>query len=289
MNEKKYLSDGRKVVVIGSINKTEYIVQEVYVTEDGSEIPSGENFTAKNLLDQPALSWKDKEVEKLEDRLKKVKNETSSIEKELHILKQQRLAHSHILQSNEKFIKMWEGFDTEFMADVLTGNVKYVMNERCSYSLFEVQTFEEGVYRWYRPSYREDKKLEGIKLISIMGITPSSYSSDRKLRTSISSYEDGSGGSRDVLFFKDEESVRKELTSRMYSKLEERKENSTYGQTLSSTEIDQLEKWIAVPEDIKNASREEELKKAKDNYQKSIKDAEERYNKVLQEINNETK
>jgi len=57
----KYLSDGRKVIVIGDLNDSEKIVQEIFVTEGGAEIPSGKNFTATNLHDTPVLSWKEKE------------------------------------------------------------------------------------------------------------------------------------------------------------------------------------------------------------------------------------
>ena len=38
----KYTTDGKKVVVIGDLNQTEKIVQEIYVTDDGCEIPQGE-------------------------------------------------------------------------------------------------------------------------------------------------------------------------------------------------------------------------------------------------------
>ena len=62
MSDLKFLSDGRKVSVIGKINKTEFIVQEVFVTASGDEIPSGENFTAKSLHDAPVQSYKEKEA-----------------------------------------------------------------------------------------------------------------------------------------------------------------------------------------------------------------------------------
>lgn len=58
----KYTTDGRKVVIIGDLNQTEKIVQEIFVTEDGAEIPSGERFVVKSLLDTPAKSWKEKRL-----------------------------------------------------------------------------------------------------------------------------------------------------------------------------------------------------------------------------------
>ena len=57
----KYLTDGRKVIVVGKLNNQDTIVQEIFVTKDGSEIPSGENFVVKSLHDEPVESWKKKE------------------------------------------------------------------------------------------------------------------------------------------------------------------------------------------------------------------------------------
>lgn len=71
MNTIKYTTDGRKVVVIGDLNQTEKIVQEIFVTKDGDEIPSGERFVVKSLLDAPAKSWKEQELIKLEARFEK--------------------------------------------------------------------------------------------------------------------------------------------------------------------------------------------------------------------------
>ncbi|HEI9857545.1 TPA: hypothetical protein SLO96_000850 [Proteus mirabilis] len=56
--ETKFLSDGRKVAVLGKLNTTESIVQEIFVTDSGVEIPSGENFTTKSLHDEPEKATK---------------------------------------------------------------------------------------------------------------------------------------------------------------------------------------------------------------------------------------
>ena len=52
--EIKYTDDGRKVVVLGALNKQEKIVQEIFVIGE-QEIPSGENFVVKSLHDAPAI------------------------------------------------------------------------------------------------------------------------------------------------------------------------------------------------------------------------------------------
>ena len=71
----KYTTDGRKVVVIGDLNQTDKIVQEIFVTEQGDEIPQGERFVVKSLLDEPSKSWKEKDLESLEARYEKEKAE----------------------------------------------------------------------------------------------------------------------------------------------------------------------------------------------------------------------
>jgi hypothetical protein len=44
MSEIKYTSKGQKVRIVGKLNSTEFIVQEIHVTESGDEVPAGENF-----------------------------------------------------------------------------------------------------------------------------------------------------------------------------------------------------------------------------------------------------
>jgi len=77
MTNIKYTKDGKKVVVIGQINKTEFICKEIYVDETGNEIPLGESFTSTNLLDYPAVTWAEKKIKRLEEVLtnKKSKDE----------------------------------------------------------------------------------------------------------------------------------------------------------------------------------------------------------------------
>ena len=67
--ETKFLSDGRKVVVVGALNNQETIVQEVFVTQQGDEIPGGERFVVKSLHDQPVESWLSREKAKQEKAL----------------------------------------------------------------------------------------------------------------------------------------------------------------------------------------------------------------------------
>lgn len=69
----KYTTDGKKVVIIGSLNAKETIVQEIFVTESGDEIPSGENFMVKSLHDEPVVSWEEKSIEKIKQSLEEMR------------------------------------------------------------------------------------------------------------------------------------------------------------------------------------------------------------------------
>lgn len=71
----KYTTDGKKVVVLGDLNSNEKIVQEIFITPSGNELPGGENFVVKSLLDEPAKSWKEEEIAKLEKRYNDRKRE----------------------------------------------------------------------------------------------------------------------------------------------------------------------------------------------------------------------
>lgn len=52
----KYTKEGKKVAIVGKINNTQWIVQEIFVSGD-NEFPSGENFVVTSLLDVPAETY----------------------------------------------------------------------------------------------------------------------------------------------------------------------------------------------------------------------------------------
>ncbi len=95
--EIKYTTDGKKVSVIGKLNNTETIVQEIFVTANGAEIPSGENFVVKSLHDQPVESWKEKQLRDLEARYCREKNEL-----ETRIKTQKRILENAVAKASLK-------------------------------------------------------------------------------------------------------------------------------------------------------------------------------------------
>ncbi len=123
--EYKYTADGKKVVIVGALNSKETIVQEVYVS-DGSEIPAGEHFVAKTLLDAPAETYKSKEEKRLEESIARKQTELSRLEKE-------------VAQFNEKCVKSMEaklkwinGITEEEVKNVFDAIVEYITGKNCN-------------------------------------------------------------------------------------------------------------------------------------------------------------
>jgi len=175
----RYTDDGRKVVVIAPLNAKETIVQEVFVSY-GQEIPSGENFVAKNLHDSPAVSWKEKNLAELELRYERRKLE---IERGLDNLNRrneeaQREATAFIREKLHwrKNIKV-DALDTlyRFLNDEITHIVKF------NYGDYEILPFKKSLLSG-------EKREENLKLISLFG------SSEGNLDWRLNYYRDGSGG-----------------------------------------------------------------------------------------------
>jgi hypothetical protein len=189
MSEIKYTTDGRKVVVLGALNAQEKIVQEIFVTADGSEIPAGENFVVKSLLDQPAKTWKSRDAEKMEERYLKQKAALEKGEEEL------RTKEARVLEPLREKIRLLAKTTQELhpdalkiLSDFLFGRLKYVVylgyNPRIeNFAIENCAQMESGYGR---------ARFEKLKLISLMG------GSDGKLDWRIHTYSDHSGGGDNV-------------------------------------------------------------------------------------------
>lgn len=102
MKNIKYTTDGKKVVVIGDLNQTEKIVQEIFVTNNGDEIPSGERFVVKSLLDEPSKSWKEKMLEQIE---KDYTTKTCEWELKIKSLNKEKNREYKLIESEVKWLK----------------------------------------------------------------------------------------------------------------------------------------------------------------------------------------
>lgn len=256
--ETKYLSDGRKVVVIGQLNNVESIVQEIFVSDGGDQIPSGEKFTTKNLHDEPVKSWKEKKAEEYDTQYAKSEARVHSIKKEIREMENKRLSHAKIIASNLRQINELENFDVDHLSDVMARNIKWVCSTGCNWQ--KVMSFNEFIE--IRSSYDE-----GIKLISVH------IKKDKTLMYKVGSYSDGSGGDSEHKFFNCKEKLKEFL-------LENYKIETEKGY-MTVDKFDSIKGILELPESDREHLLQIEVSKAEDLYQKELKRITEQRAKTL--------
>ena len=183
--EHKYLADGRKVVVIGQLNNVESIVQEVFVTEGGDEIPSGEKFTTKNLHDEPVISWKAKDEAKQDARLLSVKGEIDRTNNDLSNLQTKLKAFREIFKQSKQLSETLDEQNLDILSLVMSGSVEYLVI--LGYGVPELVKFEDAIME--KSDYG---RFESLKLLSLFG------ASNGDLTYGINRWRDGSGSSTPV-------------------------------------------------------------------------------------------
>lgn len=256
--KEKYLSDGRKVVVIGQLNNVESIVQEVFVNEDGDQIPSGEKFTAKSLHDKPVKSWKEKRAEENDAKYAKSELMVNNIKKEIRDMENKRSSHAKIISSNLRQINELENFDVDHLSDVMARNIKWVCSAGWGWN--EVMSFNQFIET--RSSYDE-----GIKLISVH------IKNDNSLMYKVGSYSDGSGSDREYKFFNCEEKLKEFL-------LDKYKEDTEKGH-MTVGKFDSVQELLGLPKSERDALLRVEIDKAEEVYQKELKRITEQRAKTL--------
>ncbi|MBF84577.1 MAG: hypothetical protein CL489_08895 [Acidobacteria bacterium] len=207
--ETKFTKDGRKVAVVGQLNKTEYIVQEIFVTDDGDEIPQGERFTASSLLDKPLLSYKAKEEQRVLKSLEELKATYDKKEKQLRDLEQRRKGAAEWMKQIDLSIKNLPNFDYDFFCDFVCGNFKYAIHvdykgnpSKYSRRGFIHDDMVDVFLRFERNSWSGIDQFDMVRLLSVVG------KSDGKLDYRINQYSDGSGScNNEYVFFKTREEM----------------------------------------------------------------------------------
>ena len=230
MSEIKFTSDGKKVAVIGKINQSTFIVQEIFVSGE-NEIPSGEAFTVTSLHDEPVKSWKEKEVEKIERQINDAReklniykrDEEKKYQKAIDALKEK----SSYLRKVVNNVTV-ESFD--MITDYLLGNIKFVVLEKWKPELIDFENMDNEC------SFNKDR----FKLISLYG------KDDGTLSFRMHEYSDGSGmGSVKFSTHKKKESAidkMKELISKMGVSSTSIPLAKEYGVIL---DVDEVEKYKA--------------------------------------------
>lgn len=191
--ESKFLSDGRKVAIIGKLNNDETIVQEIFVTESGDEIPSGERFITKSLHDSPVKSYKQKEAERSELRMNQLKVEKLQCEKEVRAIQSKLQGFRAIFKQVDALANNIEEKDLDVLVSVMSGSCKWVVFD--GYEVTAPQPYDENLIR-YENSYG-DRRFESIKLVSFMG----RVDGDPEYR--LHQYSDNSGSSQKIMPFED--------------------------------------------------------------------------------------
>jgi hypothetical protein len=191
----KYLTDGRKVAVLGKLNNVEYIVQEIFVTAAGEEIPSGENFTAKSLHDTPVESYQTKELAKQKARIADAENQLKDVHKQIKDAKHALHAKRDML-ANSPELKALVGDKARILAMFMTGTVNYLVLS--SYGRVSAPVaMEDQLICW--DSHWSETKYEALKLCSVLG------KSNGEIEYRIHHYSDGSGNSNEVFPFETRE------------------------------------------------------------------------------------
>ena len=190
--EVKFTSDGKKVVVIGSLNSQEKIVQEIFVV-DGSEIPSGEHFVVKSLHDTPAVSWKEQELKKIEERYEM---DRKRYDREIEDLRKSYRQKTQELRAKLNYIALSlknaneKSFET--LVDFITGEIEWIIVKHYDYQLLSINEFNQ-MY--------EDR----LRLMSLFG------KDDGTFTYAVGDYYDFSGGNKKFIPFKNYEDALEEL------------------------------------------------------------------------------
>jgi len=263
MNEIKFTQDGKKVVVIGDLNQTDKIVQEIFVTETGDEIPQGERFVVKSLLDAPAISWKQKALLELE---KRYDTESKDWDNKIDRMNDnKRIAYAALSErvkwlrsvakeSNGKAFKQV----ISLLADFLSDTEKWVVV--CDYRTYHLSKFDEdGVSSLIDRINRDYNhiRFDSMRLLSLFGM------SDGSLVYRVNEYGDGSGSEKDVSFFKSKDQainfIKDKLFNEKYYNEKTIEQAKKYGVILDPKKLDEYVKTITdnIKEEI--SKREQEI------------------------------
>ena len=189
MDNIKYTSDGKKVLVVGKLNAEQTIVQEIFVSA-GQEIPSGENFVVKSLHDQPAESWKEKNLRDLESRYETQK---AKLEREMdEHARRLRMAIDKAKAKTDCLLRFAANSDDsqlDTLKKFMSGEITHLFVGGYSPQIVD---FNDSNEPFDVDSWGGRVKVEGMKLVSLLG------RSDGSLSYRLSHYSDGSGGGKDV-------------------------------------------------------------------------------------------
>lgn len=253
MENIKYTNDGKKVKVIGNLNQTTKIVQEIFVTDAGDEIPSGENFTVTSLHDEPVKSWHEKEVIRMTEKYEVTKER---LQKEIDQLQKRYQESRKKVNAWCKNLKTPESFQEHFqeIIKILSFQYKFIVSNR--YGKYTINDFDEELVR------NDERFDDGLRLLTIYGRNKGG------LNFRLNEYTDGSGTKTEVFFFETKEEAINFIKNKVLKNVDEKGK-------VSETEINNSEKYgFELPKDKVLEFYEEKLKNRKDHVERKKKEFE---------------
>lgn len=234
--ETKFLSDGRKVVVVGALNNQETIVQEVFVTQQGDEIPGGERFVVKSLHDQPVETYLSREKMKQEQALETAKSALAKVNDEIKSTKNKLSLWRDMLKQTSVLSDHIDEQDFSYFIDVMTGKMNYAVAD--TYGVPKIEPFAEFMSVVDRDWH--GAKYEGIKLLSVLG------NSNGNISFQANRWPDGSGNYTAVSFFHTHEEAREFVKMKVVSNLDKSKPSTNELKSLIDMGIKFSEEELAI-------------------------------------------
>jgi len=192
--EHKYLSDGRKVVLCDQVNSTEWIVREIFVTDEGEEIASGKQFIADNLHDRPVKTYKQSEAERHDKKIREHKKEIARLVNEIRDLKNKRAATSDVTRWLSEINSTLNSSHFETLIKLLEGKIKWVVQVSPYYCEWQLPVSLEDALASI-DTFGSRSRYQGLKLLSLFG------RSGTNLQYRVNMYSDGSGSYSTIELF----------------------------------------------------------------------------------------
>lgn len=215
----KYTTDGQKVAVLDDLKEMGKIVQEVFITAGGEEITAGKKFIVKSLLDEPAKSWKQKELEWLEqiyeDEKKNWEIKINKLRKEKEIAYAALNARVKWLRNVAKEPHQQELKDAiSRIADILSNENKYVVVH--DYGRYNMAPFnDDGINILDRIDRDFGRtRYDSMRLLSLFG------DCSGNLEFRINTYSDGSGDDKLIMFFRDKKQATEYIQTKINAETE---------------------------------------------------------------------
>lgn len=188
----KYTKEGKKVAVLGKLNNEQWIVQEIFVSGN-QELPMGENFVERTLLDEPAETWQSRDLRKQEERKKRTEKEIKDLDDKCRIFNDKARAYSLTNRILESYGEVGMG-EIKQLIDFLSGKITHLVVE--NYQGWKITSLVDATASF--DSWGWNRRFEGLKLISLFGSREDGIRYGEKERKysldyRINDYSDGSG------------------------------------------------------------------------------------------------